>query len=90
MTKDIILELIRKLETEENKVLDNFIKERLNFVKPKIKGEITKNKLKWRGVKLYQQKIKNHDFTQETIYWLQQRDKRLGDPIKLITKFKND
>jgi len=83
MTKDIIEEIQRK----ENEILDNFIKERLIFAEPKIKGEITKNKLKWRGIKLYQQKTNN---PLNNIYWLQQRDKRLGNYINLIFKSKND
>jgi len=48
---------------------------RLN-AKPPIKGEITKGKLKWRGIKIVQQ---NDEFV--TIKWLEQRGQQISQQI---------
>ena len=60
------------------KYIDSHIVNILNhFAIPKIKGEITKGKIKWRGIKLY---------IQGDYMWLVQRNKQIG--YKIYKHFK--
>ena len=54
-----------------------FIKNQLKLVVPKIKGEITKGKLKWRGIKL----IEINDIN-GTTKWIEQRGKQIGERLE--------
>lgn len=56
---------------------DEFIKNQLKLVVPKIKGEITKGKLKWRGIKL----IEINDINGNT-KWIEQRGKQIGERLE--------
>ena len=56
---------------------DEFIKNQLKLVVPKIKGEITKGKLKWRGIKL----IEINDIN-GTTKWIEQRGKQIGERLE--------
>lgn len=52
-----------------------------NNVSPPIKGEITKGKIKWRGLKL----VQHNDYPRIEI-WVEQRGKKVSRP--LIVEFK--
>ena len=56
---------------------DEFIKNQLKLVVPKIKGEITKGKLRWRGIKL----IEINDINVIT-KWVEQRGKQIGERLE--------
>lgn len=65
------LEMFEKLQKDLieqiNKQIDSFIENILrNHVHPQIKGDITKGKIKWRGIKI------NHDQFNSKV-WLTQR-----------------
>lgn len=62
---------------------DEFIKNQLKLVKPQIKGEITKGKLQWRGIKL----IEINDFN-GTIKWVEQRGKQIGKRLQYTFEIK--
>lgn len=63
-----------------NKVLgDEFEKCVRVMAEPPVKGEVTKGKLKWRGIVL---KVKRNDFTSDE-YWIEQRGKKIS-PIYTI------
>ena len=52
-----------------------------NFSDPPIKGEITKGKIKWRGLKLCSRAESNY-----TKHWIEQRGKIISPIIRIITK----
>lgn len=56
---------------------DEFIINQLKFAIPQIKGEITKGKLQWRGIKL----IEINDINVITI-WVEQRGKQIGERLE--------
>lgn len=56
---------------------DEFIKNQLKFANPKIKGQITKGKLRWRGIKL----IEINDINVIT-KWVEQRGKQIGERLE--------
>ena len=56
---------------------DEFIKNQLKLVNPQIKGEITKGKLRWRGIKL----IEINDIN-GTTKWIEQRGKQIGERLQ--------
>ena len=77
-----------KLYTEEesltrkfiNKLIqkeDEFLMNQLKFASPQIKGEITKGKLRWRGIKL----IEITDIN-GTTKWVEQRGKQIGERLQ--------
>lgn len=93
MIRDFDLEEFReldKLAKEERKIAENiiiqdnrqiemlFIKSFENIIPP-LKGEITKGKLKWRGISLG---VKNG-----SEYWVIQRGKQISPTLKIIRKF---
>lgn len=53
----------------------------LHFSKPKIKGEITKGKIKWRGLKFC---TRINGLSNE--YWIEQRGKLIGQKIIINAK----
>ena len=65
--------ITEKLNLEILKNQDDIFKESLmNLVEPPIKGEITKGKLKWRGVRFIQQKVGLNYCS-----WLEKRGKQI-------------
>ena len=70
LTKNIIQEIIKKE--------DDFFMEQLKYATPKIKGILTKGKLKWRGIKLIE--INEIDLTTK---WVEQRGKQLGEKLHI-------
>ena len=74
---DIDIMLERHIQTLQKKIDEHLIKQ-LEFAEPKIKGEITKGKLRWRGIRLVNQEI-HGTFKKE--YYLTQRGKKIGESI---------
>ena len=69
LTKKFINKLIQKE--------DEFLLSQLKFAIPQIKGEITKGKLQWRGIKLIEINEING-----TTKWLEQRGKQIGERLQ--------
>lgn len=74
LEENITRKLILKLVQKQNE----FIMHQLKLANPQIKGEITKGKLQWRGIKL----IEINDF-KGTTKWLEQRGKQIGERLRL-------
>lgn len=78
------MKLYTELDTITNRLMSNiiqkedeFIKNQLKLVNPQIKGEITKGKLRWRGIKL----IETNDIN-ATTKWIEQRGKQIGERLQ--------
>lgn len=71
--ENLTRKFINKLIQKE----DEFLISQLKFAVPKIKGEITKGKLQWRGIKLIEINEING-----TTKWLEQRGKQIGDRLQ--------
>jgi hypothetical protein len=74
LVNDIISDIVRK----QDKELEKIVRE---YATPKISGEITKGKLRWRGLRLIQKTGIAKDS-----YWIEQRGKIIG--YKIITEYK--
>jgi len=66
-------EFIKNSVRQENIIFENALRE--NAV-PKIEGDITKGKIKWRGIKIVQQ-----NELLKTTRWLEQRGKQISPKI---------
>lgn len=75
LTDCIYEETLRELQERDEKVSEWAKAVIYTYATPRIKGEITKNKLKWRGIKLT--RIWSHNYKEET-YTIRQRGKLLG------------
>lgn len=73
--------ILEKIVIQREQEINNFLLGELHKVKPQIKGEITENKLKWRGVKI----VENHSEI-ESSYWLEQRGVVISDIITINNK----
>lgn len=62
---------------------DEFLISQLKFAVPKIKGEITKGKLQWRGIKLIEINEING-----TTKWIEQRGKQIGERLQYSYELK--
>lgn len=69
-------ETFRELQERDEKVSEWVKTVIYTYAIPRIKGEITKNKLKWRGIKLT--RVWHYDNLDET-YTIIQRGKLLGE-----------
>lgn len=78
LTDCIYEETLRELQERDEKVSEWAKAVICTYATPRIKGEITKNKLKWRGIKLT--RIWSFDNQEET-YTITQRGKLLGEFI---------
>lgn len=76
LTNCIYEETFRELQERDEKVSEWAKAVIYTYAIPRIKGEITKNKLKWRGIKLT--RIWRYDNLEET-YTIIQRGKLLGE-----------
>lgn len=76
LTDCICEETLRELQERDEKVSEWVKIVIYTYATPRIKGEITKNKLKWRGIKLT--RIWRCDNLEET-YTIIQRGKLLGE-----------
>lgn len=76
LTDCIYEETFRELQERDEKVSEWAKAVICTYATPRIKGEITKNKLKWRGIKLT--RIWRYDNLEET-YTIIQRGKLLGE-----------
>ena len=76
LTNCIYEETLRELQERDEKVSEWVKTAIYTYATPRIKGEITKNKLKWRGIKLT--RIWRYDNLEET-YTITQRGKLLGE-----------
>lgn len=76
LTDCIYEETFRELQERDEKVSEWAKAVIYAYATPRIKGEITKNKLKWRGIKLT--RIWRYDNLEET-YTIIQRGKLLGE-----------
>lgn len=65
--------IVTEIQTELNNQLEAWT--RIGAIPP-IKGEITKGKLKWRGIKIISQKMWSGDFY--LTYWVEQKGKRIS------------
>ena len=71
-------QLMGNLISEVVKKEDDFLTQQLKYAWPPIKGDITKGKLKWRGIKLIEQRT-NYSCSK----WLEQRGIILGDKFTI-------
>lgn len=71
--QEIQSHIMKEVLKKEDTYLTNFLYE---FATPKIKGEITKGKLKWRGIKL----VYLHDGL-KTFKWIEQRGVQISPKI---------
>lgn len=78
--QEITDQFINKIKVEQERIFEFALR---NNADPKIKGEITKGKLRFRGIRLV---IKNNYFV--TDRWLEQRGKIISPIIKINTEFK--
>ena len=76
---NLVRQLTEKLVKKANEELETIVRD---FSSPPIKGEITKGKLKWRGIKLevYQDLGK-------TTYRITQRGEQIGYDVNIATNF---
>jgi hypothetical protein len=79
---DLISRVIYEQQKNEEEIL---IFDLLIFAEPPIKGEITKGKVRWRGIKLVQ-----HNNGIKYIKWLEQRGKQISRKIVFNGYIKND
>lgn len=75
LTNCIYEETLRELQERDEKVSEWAKTVICTYATPRIKGEITKGKLKWRGIKLT--RIWSSSYKEET-YTITQRGKLLG------------
>lgn len=76
LTNCIYEETLRELQERDEKVSEWVKTVICTYATPRIKDEITKNKLKWRGIKLT--RVWRYDNLEET-YTITQRGKLLGE-----------
>lgn len=76
LTNCICEDTLRELQERDEKVSEWANAVICTYATPRIKGEITINKLKWRGIKLT--RVWSYDNLEET-YTITQRDKLLGE-----------
>lgn len=76
LTDCICKETLRELQERDKEVSEWAKAVICTYATPRIKDEITKNKLKWRGIKLT--RIWSYDNLEET-YTITQRGKLLGE-----------
>lgn len=74
--EDVKVILDSWLEKKLQLIEDHFTNQ-LRHVSPPIKGEITKGKLKWRGIKSCQRKT----IDLRTLYWIEQRGEKVGKSL---------
>jgi hypothetical protein len=72
---NLISEYVEKIQKQEEEI---FITALRTMAEPPIKGEITKGKLTWRGIKLIRQKV---DFSSYS--WLEQRGKKISPTVHI-------
>jgi len=74
-------ELYEQMQADIVKQFNKSFKETiLQHAEPKIKGDITKGKLKWRGIKYINQPEKN-------LVWIEQRGKQIGNAFSTKVSF---
>ena len=76
LTDCIYEETLRELQERDEKISEWAKAVIFTYATPRIKDEITKNKLKWRGIKLT--RVFSYDNIEET-YTITQRGKLLGE-----------
>jgi len=70
---EIYQKMVKQILQEEEKI---FTKSLRHFAEPPIKGEITRGKIIWRGIKLVRQRTMT-DYTS----WLEQRGKQISPKV---------
>lgn len=70
---DVISRFFVEQMKKEEKIFEKALREN---AKPKITGEITKGKIRWRGIRIVQQ----NDFL-KSVKWLEQRGKQISPKI---------
>ena len=78
----IIDEMVKHYNEKEDIIFSESLR---IYAKPPIKGKITKGKIKWRGIKLYQTTL---ELGKPVERWLMQRGKQISP--KITFDFKND
>lgn len=76
---------VHELDKRVNEYIETLLKAYLLLASPPLKGEITKNKIKWRGIKLIRQ---GDSFLGGLHYslWLEQRGFLIGKIIRVDYK----
>ncbi|RTL47242.1 MAG: hypothetical protein EKK39_14835 [Sphingobacteriales bacterium] len=74
---DVISRFLSEQMKKENEIFEKSLRE--NAV-PKITGEITKGKIRWRGIKF----VQHNDFL-KSAKWLEQRGKQISPKITFET-----
>lgn len=75
LTSNIMDLFVKQVKSEQDKAFEYALR---NVAVPTIKGDITKGKIKWRGIRIVQ---KNKPFMYET--WLEQRGVRISAIIQV-------
>ena len=70
---DVSQRLIKEHLQRQEVFLESVLR---NNAKPKVKGEITRGKIKWRGIMIIEQKTTNGYKT-----WVEQRGKRISEIV---------
>jgi hypothetical protein len=77
-------EIINDISMKMAKQIDDKLKQiTLTYAVPPIKGEITKGKCVWRGLRLFSQNTFEY-----TKHWVEQRGVRIGEEIVIDYKIK--
>lgn len=70
---DVISRFLSEQMKKENEIFEKALREN---AKPKITGEITKGKIRWRGIRI----VQKNDFL-KSVKWLEQRGKQISPKI---------
>lgn len=80
MMQELQSKLMAEAIKKEDEFIEKYVRENAT---PKIKGKITKGKLKWRGIKLCQ----FHDNNNGTLKWVTQRGVQISPKIIISFNF---
>lgn len=75
---EIVSDIIRDLSSKQDKIFEEYIR---LLATPKIKGEITKGKLKWRGIKMC-----TYNGLGKTETWIEQRGVQISPKVSFNVK----
>lgn len=78
--QEIIKGMINKITKEQNDIFEYAVR---NMAVPTIKGEITKGKIRWRGIRLIQNGAAEYGRIEK---WIEQRGKRISPIVTLNFK----
>lgn len=76
--RGVIESFNQQIANKQNEIFEYALR---NYAEPPIKGEITKGKIKWRGISIIHD---NSNVSYKT--WLEQRGKRISQMIEIYSK----